>query len=130
MDFAGTAALRRSIHEHFSDAGDALRYSCSVGATHWDELGSGNDLPGPRPTLFFAPAQGAKRSAAPPAGWGTAELQRRIAAAWSAFMKPVNDPAAPWLRVRGGRGPQAVRDAMAALLDGRVDPREGYMLSL
>jgi Protein of unknown function (DUF2855) len=130
VDFAGNAALRRGIHEHFAAAGDALRYSCAVGGTHWDELGGGNDLPGPRPTLFFAPAQGAKRSAAPPAGWGAAELQRRIAAAWSAFMKPVNDPAAPWLQVRRGSGAQAVRDAMTALLDGRVDPREGYMLTL
>jgi len=130
VDFAGNAALRRSLHEHFAATGDALRYSCAVGGTHWDELGGGHDLPGPRPTLFFAPAQGAKRSAAPPAGWGAAELQRRIAAAWGSFMKAVNDPVAPWLRVRRGRGPQAVRDAMTALLDGRVDPREGYMLSL
>ncbi len=127
VDFAGNAALRRGIHEHF---GDALRYSCSVGGTHWDELGGGRDLPGPKPTLFFAPAQIAKRSAAPPAGWGPAELQARIASAWTAFMKPVNDPAAPWLRVRTARGPQAVRDACLALLDGKVDARDGLMLSL
>lgn len=127
VDFAGNAALRRRIHEHF---GDALRYSCAVGGTHWDELGGGNDLPGPRPTLFFAPAQGAKRSAPPPQGWGAAELQRRIGMAWSAFMQPVNDPAAPWLRVRTARGPEAVRQACLALLDGKVDARDGLMLSL
>lgn len=127
VDFAGNATLRRSIHEHF---GDALRYSCSVGGTHWDELGGGRDLPGPRPTLFFAPAQIAKRSAAPPEGWGPAELQSRIATAWTAFMKPVNDPAAPWLRVRRAQGPQAVHDACLALLDGKVDARDGLMLSL
>jgi hypothetical protein len=127
VDFAGNAALRSSIHEHF---GDALRYSCSVGGTHWDELGGGRDLPGPKPTLFFAPAQIAKRSAAPPAGWGPAELQARIAAAWTAFMKPVNDPAAPWLRVRSAHGPQAVQQACLALLDGQVDPHDGLMLSL
>ena len=89
VDFAGNAALRRRIHEHF---GAALRYSCSVGGTHWDELGGGRDLPGPRPTLFFAPAQIAKRSAAPPAGWGPAELQTRIAAAWTAFMQTGQRP--------------------------------------
>jgi hypothetical protein len=127
VDFAGNATLRRSIHEHF---GDALRYSCSVGGTHWDELGGGRDLPGPRPTLFFAPAQIAKRSAAPPAGWGAAELQARIAAAWSAFMERVNDPVSPWLRVRSARGPDAVRQACLALLDGQADARDGLMLSL
>jgi len=127
VDFAGNAALRRSVHEHF---GDALRYSCSVGGTHWDELGGGRDLPGPKPTLFFAPAQIAKRSASPPAGWGPAELQARIAAAWTAFMQPVNDPAMPWLRVRTAHGAQAVQQACLALLDGKVDARDGLMLSL
>ena len=127
VDFAGNATLRRTVHEHF---GDALRYSCSVGGTHWDELGGGRDLPGPRPTLFFAPAQIAKRSAAPPAGWGAAQLQARIAAAWTAFMQPVNDPAAPWLRVRRAQGAQAVQAACLALLDGQVDARDGLMLSM
>ena len=75
VDFAGNAALRRSLHEHF---GDALRYSCSVGGTHWDELGGGRDLPGPRPTLFFAPAQIARRSVPPPEGWGPGELDGKV----------------------------------------------------
>ncbi len=127
VDFAGNAGLRRSVHEHF---GDALRYSCSVGGTHWDELGGGRDLPGPRPTLFFAPAQIAKRSAAPPEGWGPGELQRRMATAWAAFMKPVNDPATPWLRVRSARGAAAVQQACLDLLEGKVDARDGLMLEL
>jgi len=127
VDFAGNAGLRRAVHEHF---GEALRYSCSVGGTHWDALGGGRDLPGPRPVLFFAPAQIAKRSAPPPDGWGAAGLQQRIAAAWTAFMQPVNDPAQPWLRVREARGPAAVREACLALLDGKVDARDGLMLSL
>jgi Protein of unknown function (DUF2855) len=127
VDFAGNAALRRHVHQHF---GDALRYSCSVGGTHWDELSGGRDLPGPRPVLFFAPAQIAKRSAAPPAGWGAAELNARLAAAWTAFMRPVNDPAKPWLRVRSARGAQAVQQACLALLDGKTNAREGWMLSL
>jgi hypothetical protein len=127
VDFAGNAELRRSVHVHF---GDALRYSCSVGGTHWNALGSGRDLPGPRPTLFFAPAQLARRSAAPPEGWGPEELNRRLAEAWLAFMQPVNDPVSPWLRVRRGQGADAVRDALLALLEGSVDPRDGFMLTL
>ena len=42
---------------------DRLAYSCSVGGTHWDALGGGKGLPGPRPVLFFAPAQTKKRVA-------------------------------------------------------------------
>ena len=45
-------------------------------------------------------------------------------------MVPVNDAQAPWLRVQRGHGEPAVREAYAALLDGRADPRDGMMLSL
>ena len=127
VDFAGSAGLRRSIHTHFAES---VAYSCSVGGTHWDELGSGGGLPGPRPTLFFAPAQIKKRAAPPPEGWGGTGLQQRIAEAWTAFMRRVSDPAAPWLRVSQGRGPEAVRAALLTLLDGQGDPRDGCMLSL
>ncbi len=58
VDFAGNAALRRAVHEHF---GRQLLYSGSVGGTHWEALGAGAGLPGPRPVLFFAPAQFARR---------------------------------------------------------------------
>ena len=54
VDFSGDAELRRRIHGHF---GQDLKFSSSVGGTHWEALGSARDLPGPRPTLFFAPAR-------------------------------------------------------------------------
>lgn len=127
VDFAGDAALRRRIHERF---GVALRHSAAVGGTHWDALGSGRDLPGPAPTLFFAPARFAARSAPTPQGWGAAELQSRITAAWVAFMAAVADPAQPWLQVRSQRGAAAAREAWLSLVDGRADPREACMLAL
>ena len=54
VDMSGDAALRATIHGHWQDR---LAYSCSVGGTHWEGLGSGKDLAGPRLMLFFAPAQ-------------------------------------------------------------------------
>jgi hypothetical protein len=127
VDFAGNAALRRAVHEHF---GAALAYSCAVGGTHWGDLGGSGGLPGPRPVLFFAPAQAKARSAPPPEGWGADGLQRRLAEAWTAFMRPVTDPTKPWLVVREARGAAAVETAYLELLDGRTDPREGLVLAL
>ena len=95
-------------------------YSCSVGGTHWEALGSGEGLPGPRP------AQVQKRSV----DWGAAGLQQRIAGAWAAFMQPVTDPLQPWLQVVRGRGAAAVETAYAALLAGTVDPAQGHVLSV
>lgn len=123
VDFSGAAALRQQVHERY---GDRLAYSCAVGGTHWQDLGSAHGLPGPRPTLFFAPARIRQRMA----DWGPTGLAERLAAAWQAFMQPVNDPANPWLRVVRGAGPQALRSAYLAQLDGRVPAAEGQVLSL
>ena len=127
VDFSGDAALRQEIHRHF---GDALKYSCSVGGTHWQALGSGSGLPGPRPVLFFAPEHGQRLSAAPPEGYGRAGLLQRIEDAWAAFMRPVTDMAAPWLRIEQGRGEDCVRSVYLQVLQGRSDPRIGHLLAL
>ena len=123
VDFSGSASVRSAVHERLADA---LVYSCAVGGTHWEALGSGKGLPGPRPVLFFAPAQVKKRNA----DWGPAGLQTRIAQAWAAFMKPVTDAQQPWLHVVRGRGEAAVSSTYAALLAGTVPPAQGHVLSL
>jgi hypothetical protein len=127
VDFAGDAPLRRKVHEHF---GDRLTYSCSVGGTHWQDLGAAGSLPGPRPTLFFAPAQVKKRLAAPPDGWGAEGLQMRIDEAWRAFLGPVCRREDPWLRIVEAKGIDAAEAAYRSLLEGQVDARSGLMLSL
>jgi hypothetical protein len=127
IDFAGNAALRRTVHEHF---GTALAYSSSIGGTHWAGLGSSAGLPGPRPVLFFAPAQIKKRSAPPPDGWGRDGLQQRLATAWVAFLDRVCRADGPWLHIVTERGTAALEAAYASLLNGRADARAGLMLTL
>ena len=122
VDFAGNAGLRQQIHTRFGQ----LKYSCSIGGTHVEQLGGAKDLPGPRATLFFAPAQIKKRNA----DWGAAELGKRLVQAWQAFSGRATDAAAPWLVVQQHQGPQAVQAAYAQVLAGRGDPRTGHMLSL
>lgn len=121
-DFAGNAQLRRSIHTRFAN----LKYSCSIGGTHVDRLGGAKDLPGPRATLFFAPAQVKKRQA----DWGPAEFGHRLVQAWRAFSAKACDDRAPWLQVQHHRGGEAVQAAYAHVLAGRGDPRQGHILSL
>ncbi len=123
VDFGGSAGVRAGIHSYF---GARLTYSCSVGGTHGQDLGSGKGLPGLRPTLFSAPAQMKKRNA----DWGPDGLQQRLANAWTAFMQPVTDAQRPWLRVVRGRGQAAVESTCAALLAGRVKPVGGHVLAI
>jgi hypothetical protein len=125
VDFAGSAATRRSVHTHFADA---LTFSSSIGGTHWSALGSARDLPGPRPVLFFAPAQVKARSAPPPQGWGAAELQRRMGQAWAQFIGQVNEHG--WVRIVMRPGAQAALQAYGDMLAGRTEAREGLMLDM
>jgi len=122
IDFAGNTDLRRAIHCRFEN----LRYSSSIGGTHVEQLGGAKDLPGPRATLFFAPAQIKKRSSE----WGSDGLGRRLLLAWQAFVAKVSDPAHPWLVVEQHQGAPAVAAAYQHVLAGRGDPRRGHILTL
>lgn len=122
VDFAGNAALRRAIHGRFP----ALAYSCAVGGTHWEALGGGKNLPGPRPELFFAPAQGKKRAA----DWGAEAYAKRVADTMRAFFGAVRHPENPWLTIERVQGAEASAAAWRSLLAGRTPPDTGLVLSL
>ncbi|HSR93631.1 MAG TPA: DUF2855 family protein [Solirubrobacterales bacterium] len=120
VDIAGDGDLRLAVHAHF---GDELIYSMAVGATHWEELEAGpEELPGPRPTFFFAPDRVVKRSG----DWGRAGLETRVADAWHPFCEWT----AGWLEPIRSKGFDAVRDAYLDVLEGRVDPKHAHVLTL
>jgi Protein of unknown function (DUF2855) len=127
VDFSGSVDLRKQLHQHF-DA--ALKYSCSIGATHWQNMGPAGHLPGPKPTLFFAPAQMAKRSEPPPQGLGRSVMMQRMGAGWLAFLAAVQRADKPWVHIVNHQGASAVQAAYAAQLSGKADASQGFMLSL
>ena len=102
VDMSGDAAVRSAVHEHF---GDELAHSAVVGATHHDRMGGVPDeLPGPRPTFFFAPDRVAKRGAE----WGREGLEQRLAEAWGPYVQWTDG----WLEVIHEEGPEALRAAL------------------
>ena len=122
VDMAGNAKVRHAVHEHFQAS---LTYSCSVGGTHWDALsaaGQGAAIPGPKPTLFFAPSQIKKRSAE----WGAKELQAKMGQAWVKFLPKLDD----WMHVIEGEGQSAVEKIYQAMLNGEGKADQGYVLKL
>ena len=122
IDFAGNAAFRKAVHTHCK----ALVYSSSIGGTHVTELGGGRNLPGPRPVLFFAPAQIKKRSTE----WGAPVLGQRLVQSWQQFLAAVNQAGTPWVQVQRHQGQLAVEAAFAQVLAGQGNPRVGHILSL
>jgi hypothetical protein len=119
IDMAGDAAVRDAVHCHY---GDKLVHDAVVGATHWEQAeGGSRELPGPKPTLFFAPDRVSKRSR----DWGREGLESRVADAWHPFAEWT----AGWLQVERGKGPEAIEHAFLDLVEGRVDPATGHVLS-
>lgn len=119
VDFAGSAEVRRTVHEHYSDN---LKYSCAVGLSHRQMNPPGKGLPGPKPLFFFAPDRIVKRSKE----WGRGGLETRLNAAWTEFVPVLQG----WIKVIRGNGRNAVEAAYRATLGGKVKPEEGHILSL
>ena len=120
VDMAGSTDVIASMHHHY---GDALAFSISVGATHWEERsGDAAPLPGPTPEFFFAPGQLAKRVEE----WGADELQARIARAYRGLV----DHSAGWLTVEHRQGPGGIERTYRDLLEGRADPSSGFVCAM
>ena len=120
VDIAGDGGVRHSVHAHY---GDELQASMTVGVTHWEELAAGGgDLPGPAPTLFFAPDRVVKRAE----DWGGAGLEARLAEAWHPFCEWTGG----WLELIRGDGLEAAEAAYLDVLEGRVRPQTAHVISL
>ncbi len=119
VDMGGDRDVLSAVHHHF---GDHLQHSCQVGATHWEQVGAVADLPGPRPTLFFAPDQIQRRVAE----WGAAGYEERVDRAYAAFA----ESAGGWMDVAVHRGPVAVAAVYDEVLEGRLPPSAAAIIAL
>jgi hypothetical protein len=119
VDMAGNADVLRRVHEHLADA---LRHSCTVGATHWqDAARTAPTLPGPQPAMFFAPSHIQKRNKE----WGAGGLERHLAPDWLDFVAD----SARWFEVVEHRGPAAMQRAYLEMLEGSTPPNRGILIA-
>jgi uncharacterized protein DUF2855 len=119
VDMAGNSSLRETLHRHF---GEQMKYSGRVGLTHRSTEPNEPDLPGAKPSWFFAPDQIRKRAKE----WGPGGIDQRFGAAWSHFAPKLDQ----WLKVTESRGADAVKQVYLDTLNGKVSPDQGHILSL
>lgn len=121
VDFAGNPAVLKSIH---TTLGEALKYSCLVGATHVEEraasLNGDEEMEGPTPTLFFAPDHAVHMFQT----LGPEEAGRQMAGAWHGFLSDVEGSIA----IERNKGLAAARSAYLETLAGKVDPSRGIVI--
>ena len=120
VDFAGNSGLLRAIHQTL---GQNLKYSYLVGATHVDTRGlngGGDELPGPKPILFFAPDHAvATVQELGPKGFGEA-----VGACWKNFLGAVDGVVA----IDERSGLEAAAEAFVETLEGRTHPEKGIII--
>ena len=119
VDMSGNAGVIGSLHHHYNDN---LRYSCMIGATHYNDMGSTEGLPGAAPEFFFAPSQAQKRAG----DWGASEMEKRIGSSFEEFREFCDS----WLTVQRGCGSSAITSCFGDTLAGNVSPNEGHILSM
>ncbi|RIJ29254.1 DUF2855 family protein [Henriciella mobilis] len=119
VDMSGNRELTGKLHRHL---GDNMVESCMVGATHWEKRGVAKDLPGAKPTFFFAPAQIAKRNKE----WGPGVLYNKAGEASARLARS----AASEITVERISGADAIADTWRDFLDNKVAPSRGIMASL
>ena len=118
VDFAGDRSGTAKVH---ATLGAGLNRSIIVGATHWEAGGGGQvEIAGPTPTLFFAPDQIRKRMA----DWGPGEVETRFDAALRAFVADSS-----WLNLVQHQGQQGLTEAYHMVLEGRVRPQDGHIIT-
>jgi hypothetical protein len=118
VDMSGDADVVRRVHERY---GDDLAHSMVVGITHWEDRGApAGPLPGPAPSMFFAPAQIEKRRD----DWGPRGVEERLAAVWEPFIEFVGGV----VRIEHGEGADAVVEAFGALVENRTPPDVAHVV--
>lgn len=121
VDMSGDARLTVTLHKLL---GANVVESCMVGATHWESRGGVGklELPGAKPTFFFAPGQIAKREAE----WGPGVVMMKAMMASAEVAKSVKDT----MTVEWTRDVQGLVSLWNDLLDNKVSPNRGLMVSL
>jgi len=119
LDFAGDKQILAAVHHRL---GTALTQSLSIGATHAEQLAAGGtaELPGARPTFFFAPERIKQRTRQ----WGRDGLAQRFADAWTGYLQWVPT----WLQVTRTTGLDGLPAVYLDVLSGNVDPARGHVI--
>lgn len=119
IDMSGNADVRTALHTHLKDQ---LLLSSSVGISHWDKFRPTKDLPGPKPEMFFAPAQIKKRHDE----WGPGVIQGKTMDAWRTLAKGSTS----WLTVVQQKDLDGASAVYADLLAGKTSPTDGYIVHM
>ncbi len=119
VDFAGSSDVNRALHTRL---GSALAANVRVGGAHWEQSAPVADLPGPKPTFFFAPTHFDIESQAE----GPAVFREHMMTAWVRFA----DKATGWFDFVHRDGADGCFAIYRALVDGQADAKAAWSVEV
>ena len=119
VDLAGNEELPPQLRNHL---GENLKKIVIIGITNWDKAPADVGLGTEDSTFFFLPSWLDKRRK----DLGPGEFGRKYGEAQKTFFPSVDS----WMRIEHSSGREAVEALYLAMLEGKVDPRVGHILSL
>lgn len=117
VDMAGNGKLTREIHAYFQEN---LVYSVVVGVTHWEERSEEENLPGPKPSFFFAPARIRKRTV----DWGRGGVETKFGESWKLFLPSISK----WMNIKKASGKDEILSTYLEVLEGKSPPATGNII--
>ncbi|MDN3202981.1 DUF2855 family protein [Algoriphagus sediminis] len=118
VDFTGNHETQFRLQ---SVLGEHLVYNCLVGLVDWKNMKGKHKLP-KKGEFFFAPAHAEKRQKE----WGMAKLSQNLGMAWKLF----EDAVISTLEIKDYKGAQNLKQVYSDMLNGKIDPKQGNILSL
>ncbi|MTI30318.1 DUF2855 family protein [Cytophagales bacterium RKSG123] len=118
IDFAGNHNTQFQLQTLLNKN---LVYNCLVGLVDWQNLEGENSLP-KKGEFFFAPAHAEKRQKE----WGVSGFQQKIGIAWQEFMDAIQST----ISIKEHIGVQELEKLYSDMLNGKVDPKNGNIVSL
>lgn len=118
IDFTGNHHVQYQLQTLLNDN---LVYNGLVGLVDWQNLKGDKPLP-KKGEFFFAPSHAEKRQKE----WGSAGFQQKVALAWQQFTRAVQ----PNLSIRKHQGVKELEQLYLDMLQGKIDPKQGHMVSL
>ena len=121
IDMSGNWKVIQALHEHI---GQNIQYSMAIGLSHHDAGVAPKSLvlPGPSPTLFFAPSEVARRLKE----WGPKVFHQHSKEALTSFIGGSKS----WMEIQHVHGVSAVQREWLNAHDGNILPSVGMMASM
>ena len=119
VDMSGNIQLTSTLHHHI---GENMVESAMVGASHWEAGGKMEELPGAKPTFFFAPAHISTRDKE----WGPgATMMKGMEHSIKLAVELKDLMTVEWIK-----NPEDLQQIWLDLLDNKVSANRGLMVSL